>query len=236
MKAFALAAVVIIASTVFCQEEQPADSIYNFHLGDPYGSGKWYMKREIALVMGYSGIEWLERDEREKEENTSRLIKNLNLKSTDVVADIGAGSGFYTFKIAAILDGGKVFALDIQDEMLKAISERKKALNINNIELVKTSEKSVNLKSNSVDKVLMVDVYHEFSFPREMMLSIADCLKKDGQVYLVEYRKEDNWVPIKEVHKMTEKQAEKEMNAVGFEMVRNIGNLPWQHCMVFRKK
>jgi SAM-dependent methyltransferase len=236
MKNAILASAIFIVSTVSCQEQTLSDSIYSYKSGDPYGTGKWYMGREIAYVMGHTGIDWLERDEREEEEKTNKLIRNLDLQSSDIIADIGAGSGYHVFKIAPELKTGKVFAVDIQEEMLEVIREKKDQTGLENILAVRGSEKSVNLRENSIDKVLMVDVYHEFAFPREMMASMSKCLKDDGRIFLVEYRKEDEWVPIKEVHKMTEEQAVKEMKAAGFELERNIGNLPWQHCMVFRKK
>ena len=236
MKNAILASAILIVSTVSCQHETTTDSIYNYKKGDPYGTGKWYMGREIAYVMGHSGIGWLERNEREEEEKTNKLIRNMDLQPTDIVADIGAGSGYHVFKMAPGLKEGKVYAVDIQDEMLEVIREKKAQKGLENVVAVKGSEKSVNLKENSIDKILMVDVYHEFAFPREMMASLSNCLRNDGKIFLVEYRKEDDWVPIKKVHKMTEGQAVKEMEAAGFELERNIGNLPWQHCMVFRKK
>ena len=236
MKHIFLATVTLLAFTACCQEENTSDTIYNYHEGDPYGTGKWYMGREIAHVMGHSGIDWLERDEREEEEKTAKLIRNMDLESTDLVADIGAGSGFHVFKMAAIVNQGKVFAVDIQDEMLTVIRQKKDESDLENVIAVKGSEQSANLKENSIDKILLVDVYHEFAFPREMMLSIKKSMKDKARLYLIEYRREDNWVPIKEVHKMTEEQAVKELEAVGLILDRNIGNLPWQHCMVFKKK
>ncbi|WP_375577968.1 class I SAM-dependent methyltransferase [Marivirga tractuosa] len=206
---------------------------YTYKSGDRFGTGKWYMGREIAHVMGYQGINWLERPEREKEENTSKLMKNMNIQSNDVIADIGAGSGYHVFKMAPKAEEGLIYAVDIQEEMLQAIRERKSKEGIDNIELVKGTERSVNLPENSVDKVLMVDVYHEFSYPIEMMKSIKNALKDKGEIYLIEYRAEDKSVPIKEIHKMSEKQAVKEMEAAGFQLKENIDNLPWQHCMVF---
>jgi ubiquinone/menaquinone biosynthesis C-methylase UbiE len=183
--------------------------------------------------MGHQGIAWLERPEREQEEETSTLLKNMDLQSTDVVTDIGAGSGYHVFKIAPKVSEGKVFAVDIQPEMLNAIEKKKNELGQNNIELIKGTEKNTKLPKNSVDKVLMVDVYHEFEFPVEMIQSIKNALRANGKIYLIEYRAEDKSVPIKRLHKMTEAQAVKEMNAAGFELIKNIGNLPWQHCMVF---
>ncbi len=208
---------------------------YTYKTGDPNGIGKWYMDREIAHVMGFQGINWLERSEREEEEKTAALLKNMNIQPTDHIADIGAGSGYHVFKMAPQVKDGIIYAVDIQEEMLNAIESRKEAENVQNIELIKGSEKSVNLPENTIDKVLMVDVYHEFNFPVEMIASINKALKKDGKVYLIEYRGEDATVPIKKVHKMTEKQAVKEMVAAGFKLEENIANLPWQHCMVFVK-
>ena len=209
---------------------------YTFKKGDPNGTGKWYLGREIAHVMGFQGINWLERESREKEEKTSALLRNLDISSDNTIADIGAGSGYHVFKMAPLAREGLVFAVDIQDEMLEALRRKKEKEGSENIKLIKGSEKSVNLLENSVDKVLMVDVYHEFAYPIEMMASIKKALRPNGKIYLVEYRGEDANVPIKKVHKMTELQAIKEMKAAGMKLERNIGNLPWQHCMVFIKE
>lgn len=208
---------------------------YTFKKGDPNGIGKWFMGREIAYVMGYQGINWLERSEREKEEQSNLLIQNMRISSNDTVADIGAGSGYHVFKMAPKVKKGLIYAVDIQEEMLETIAEKQLLKGIQNIKRIKGAEKSVNLPSNSVNKVLMVDVYHEFNFPVEMLTSIHSALKPNGLVYLIEYRLEDEKVPIKTIHKMTEKQAIKEFSANGFELVKNMDNLPWQHCMVFKK-
>ena len=175
------------------------------------------------------------RPEREEEERVSLLIKNMDLKPSQVIADIGAGSGFHVFKMAPKVNPGKVYAVDIQPEMLAAIQQKMEAEGVVNVEPIKGSEQSVNLTENSVDKVLLVDVYHEFIYPHEIMLSIRKALKPGGKVYLIEYRAEDRSVPIKPIHKMTEKQSVKEMEAAGFKLEENISNLPWQHCMVFVK-
>ena len=213
-----------------------ADEKYSFKRGDDNGIGKWYMGREIAYVMGFEGIDWLERSEREEEENVSKLIKNMRIKPNDVIADIGAGSGYHTFKIASLTKNGLVYAIDIQPEMLMVIEKTKESGKIKNIETILGSEKSIHLPSNSIDKILMVDVYHEFNFPAEIIISIKKALKPNGELFLIEYRSEDSSVPIKEIHKMSEKQAVKEMEAAGFKLKKNINNLPWQHCMVFVKK
>ena len=209
---------------------------YIFKEGDFNGIGKWYMGREIAYVMGYQGIGWLERSEREKEENVSKLIKNMRIKSNDVIADIGAGSGYHTFRMASLAPNGLVYAVDIQTEMLMAIENKKTFSEISNVETILGTEKSVQLPKNSVDKILLVDVYHEFSFPLEMIFSMKNALKSNGELFLIEYRAEDPLVPIKRIHKMSQKQAVKEMEAAGFKLRKNIENLPWQHCMVFVKK
>ena len=232
-----IALLIVLSTATSClSQERKSDSSYSYKTGDPNGIGKWYMGREISHVMGYQGIRWLERQERQKEENTSRLLLNLNIQPDDIIADIGAGSGYHVFKMAPKVPNGKIYAVDIQDEMLNAMKVKKQKGDVDNVVLVKGDEQTVNLPKDKIDKVLMVDVYHEFEFPVEMIASIRSSLKDDGEVYLIEYRGEDKSIPIKELHKMTEKQAVKEMNAAGFKLKSNIDNLPWQHCMIFIKK
>lgn len=231
---FGLCLLMLISPLTEVQAQSGSqNSPYDFKNGDPSGMGKWYKGREIAHVMGYQGISWLERPEREKEENTSKLMKNMNLKSTDAVADIGAGSGYHVFKMAPKVSEGEVYAVDIQPQMLDAMKDKNKKEKQDNIKFIKGSEKSINLPENSVDKILMVDVYHEFEYPVEMLASMKKALKADGKIYLIEYRAEDPTVPIKRLHKMSEAQAVKEFRANGFQLIENIDNLPWQHCMVF---
>ncbi|WP_394971350.1 class I SAM-dependent methyltransferase [uncultured Croceitalea sp.] len=218
-----------------CMNSLGQSEIYTYKKGDYNGIGKWYQGREIAHVMGYQGMSWLERDEREKEENTTTLLHNMNISDEDDIADIGAGSGYHVFKMAKIARSGIIYAVDIQEEMLAAIKDKKEEGKFSNVELVKGSEKSINLKANSVDKVLIVDVYHEMSYPYEMMLSIKKALRPNGRLYLIEYRAEDPKVPIKKLHKMSKIQAVSEMKTIGFKLEKNIDNLPWQHCMVFIK-
>ena len=225
---------LFISNKSFSQEIIQED-YYTFKRGDYNGIGKWYMGREIAYVMGFQGIGWLERSEREKEENVSSLIKNMKIKSNEFIADIGAGSGYHAFRIASLVTNGLVYAVDIQPEMLMAIEKTKEFKKVENIKTILGTEKTVELPKNSVDKILMVDVYHEFSFPVEMINSIKNALKPNGELFLIEYRAEDLKVPIKRIHKMTEEQAVKEMKAAGLVLKENIDNLPWQHCMVFIK-
>ena len=203
--------------------------------GDPNGIKKWYMGRQIAHVMSHYGIDWLERPEREVEENTSLLIKNLNLKPGMHIADIGAGSGYYTRLLSKRIGNGKVYAVDVEPQMISYLNERIKEEKLANIVTVQGSETAVSLPPSTIDMMLLVDVYHEFSFPYEMGLSMFNALKPNGKLVLVEFRSEDNNVPIKTIHKLSEAQAIKELKAVGFRLEKNINNLPWQHCMVFVK-
>ncbi|KAB8317829.1 class I SAM-dependent methyltransferase [Tolypothrix campylonemoides VB511288] len=201
----------------------------------PDGIGKFYMGREIAKVMGHTGALWLERPSRETEEQPSKLVNALNLKSNDVVADIGAGTGYMSFRIAPLLTKGKVLAVDIQPEMLDIIEFLKKENNITNVEPILATLTNPNLPPKSVDLALMVDAYHEFENPREVMEGIFRALKPGGRVALVEYRGENPFIMIKRLHKMSQRQAQKEMQAVGLVWRETKNLLPQQHLMVFEK-
>ena len=209
---------------------------YIIRTGDPNGINKWYMGRQIAQVMSHYGIDWLEREEREMEENTSLLLKNLAVKPGMVVADIGAGSGYHSALLSKMVGMGKVFAVDVEPEMIAYLNQRIKQEKLSRIVPVLSTEQKVSLPENTIDIMLLVDVYHEFSFPYEMALSMRAALKPGGKLVLVEFRAEDPTVPIKNIHKMSEAQAIKEFKAAGFAFDKNIDNLPWQHCMVFTKQ
>jgi ubiquinone/menaquinone biosynthesis C-methylase UbiE len=193
------------------------------------------MGREISHVMGHRGAAWLERPTREREERTDLLIGSLPLEADDVVADIGAGTGYFSIPIARRVPEGKVLAVDIQQEMLDIIERRQRNGAPANIEPVLGTITDPNLPSNGVDLILLVDAYHEFSHPWEMGVAMAEALKPGGRLVLIEYRAEDPSVPIKPLHKMTEAQSVKEMQAVGLEHVRTEDFLPQQHFMVFAK-
>jgi ubiquinone/menaquinone biosynthesis C-methylase UbiE len=208
--------------------------VYEFRaVHDPNGIGKFYMGREIAHVMGHPAATWLERPQREKEEAPTKVIAALDLRPDDVVADIGAGSGYYAFRIAPAVN--KVLAVDIQPEMLEIIRKKAAETKTANIEVVRGVETDPRLPGESTDLALLVDVYHEFAYPVEMMAAIRKALKPEGRVALVEFRAEDASVPIKAVHKMSEAQAKKEMEAAGFRWVKTVGTAPWQHVMIFGK-
>jgi SAM-dependent methyltransferase len=211
------------------------ESYYQLGEASRDGIGKFYMGREISHVMGHLGAGWLERPNREREERTDLLLQNLALKVTDHVADLGAGTGYFSFPIAQKVGAGKVLAVDIEPEMLRLVEQRKVVDGVDNIVTVLASESSPNIPNTSVNVVLLVDAYHEFSYPREVMIGVVKGLKPGGRVVLVEYRGEDSSVPIKLLHKMTQQQAIKEMSAVGLQWLRTDDYLPQQHVMVFTK-
>ncbi len=238
MKPSTFAFIIFLFSFAQCssQTSNKTDGIYTYKRGSPDGIGKWYMGREIAYVMGASGAAWLERDERQKEENTELAIKNMKLKPTDVVADIGAGSGYYTFRMAPLVPKGKVYAVDVQDEMVELLKNKKKGLNASNVEVIRSSDSTCHLSDNSVDLAIMVDVYHELEYPHEMLQSLYKALKKGGKLLLIEYRGEDISVPIKPLHKTTIIQDNKELAANGFQLVNDGEFLPIQHFLEYGKK
>ncbi len=224
-----------LISSPFLLAQDKSDSHYTIGERTRDGIGKYYLGREIAQVMGHQGISWLERDTREAEEAPSKAIELLDLKPDTIIADIGAGSGFYSFRLAKLLPQGKVIAVDIQQEMLDFLAKRTKETNTPHVQPHMGSLESIQLPENSIDATLFVDAYHEFSHPFEIMTSILKALRPGGIVYLLEYRAEDQNVPIKPLHKMSQTQARKEMALVGFEWVGTKNELPWQHLMIFKK-
>jgi ubiquinone/menaquinone biosynthesis C-methylase UbiE len=193
------------------------------------------MGREIARVMSHDGSLWLERPGREQEEAPSKAIAMMDLKPTDVVADIGAGTGYFSFRIARKLPQGTVLAEDIDQEMIRDLEKTIHNTGIRNVEPVLGTVEDPKLPDNGVDVVLFVDAYHEFDHPREMMEAIVKALRPGGRVIDLEYRAEDPKVMIKPHHKMSEAQAMKEMAAVGLVHVKTLEELPQQHFMIFQK-
>lgn len=238
--------VLLAALAVSCGSLAPADEPpkrpkpkYEYREEhDKNGTGKFYMGREIAHVMGWQGAGWLERKERVKEEAPEKLIKLLDLKPGMTVADVGAGSGYHAFLMAPkVGEKGKVIASDIQPEMLELIAKKAKANNVTNVEPVRGTTTDPKLPAGKVDLILMVDVYHEFEFPFEMTEKMVDALAPGGRLVFVEFRLEDQRVPILLVHKMSERQVLREMAAFPeLTHTKTHADLPWQHVIVFTKK
>ena len=232
---FIAAALVILASP-FARAAEPGDAtIYLRGRASPDGIGKSSMGRELAQVMGHLGAPWLERTERVQEEGTELLISNLPLPPDAIVADIGAGTGYFSFRLAARVPQGKIYAVDIQQEMLDLIENGKAGGAGSNIVTVLGSESDPKLPAATVDLILLVDAYHEFEYPREMGEAMVRALKPGGRIALVEYRAEDDAVPIKRLHKMSQRQAKAEMAALGLVWVETKSDLPWQHLMFFER-
>ena len=215
--------------------DQNTDAHYSSGPSTRGGTGVYYMGREIAFTMSHLGASWLDRPERVLEERTDLLIETLPFDPESDVADIGAGSGYFALRIAEQLDGGTVYAVDIQPEMLDIIRGRATRAGLDNIELVLAGEKSPQLKPESIDMAFMVDAYHEFRWPREVMLDLKAALRETGKIVLIEYRAEDPTVPIIPVHKMTARQTITEMEAIGLKFLANNDFLPQQHFLIFEK-
>ncbi|MDX1420910.1 MAG: methyltransferase domain-containing protein [Rubricoccaceae bacterium] len=199
------------------------------------GTGRYYLGREIARVMDHRGAAWLERPERERTELPGLVVENLDLAPDAVVADIGAGTGYFAFRIAPEVPEGRVLAVDIQPEMLAILERRAEELGMRNVAPIWGAEDDPRLRAGSVDVSLIVDAYHEFAYPREMAEAIYRATKPGGRLVLVEYRAEDPSVPIRPLHKMTEAQVRRELASVGFRFVENRDFLPQQHFLVFER-
>jgi ubiquinone/menaquinone biosynthesis C-methylase UbiE len=238
-----------LAGTVVAQDDPPApapfgpvtlpntDALYQQLLKpNVEGIGKFYLDRQISHVMGHQAARWLERPEREREEHTAEMIRSLKLQPGDQVADIGVGTGYIARHMAKVIGPkGAVHGVDIQPEMLALLAKKMKEAGINNVRGVLGTISDPKLPPNSMDLVIMVDVYHEFSHPYEMMAGIVKGLKVGGRIAFVEYRGEDPKVPIKRLHKMTEAQVKKEAALFPLKHVETYKKLPWQHVVFFEK-
>lgn len=210
---------------------------YNRTTPSAEGIGKIYMGREIAGVMGWQAAAWLEREEREREERGDLLLHELALSPGMNVADVGAGTGYYSRRMAPLIGPkGTVYAVDVQPEMISMLADLAKKSGLANIKPVLGTAKSVKLPNASIDLAIMVDVYHELEFPYEMMQSIVRALRPGGRVVFVEYRAEDASVPIKALHKMSEAQVRQEAAQLALDYERTAETLPWQHVVIFRKR
>jgi precorrin-6B methylase 2 len=201
------------------------------------GIGKIYMGREISHVMGFHGAQWLERTERMEEERPNLVLNALDLKPGMTVADIGAGTGYYTWRIAQRVGAsGTVYAVDVQPEMIKALEQQMSRRDATNVKPVLGTTADPKLPQSSLDLALMVDVYHEFEYPHEMLSAIVRALKPGGRLVFVEFRGNDNKVPIKPLHTMTEAQVKSEAAVHALEWISTTRDLPWQHVIIFRKR
>ncbi|AKD03670.1 class I SAM-dependent methyltransferase [Pontibacter korlensis] len=234
---YALFLVLSLSACNSCQaQKQPKEAgAYTTKTPHRDGIGKVYMGREIAGVMSASGGAWLERDSRQEEENVALAIEHMELLPNSVVADIGAGTGYYTFRIAPKVPEGKVYAVDVQDAFISALNKRKEQLALSNVEVVKGGNQRINLPDNTLDLAIMVDVYHELEYPQEMLQAIHKALKPGGKLLLLEYRAEDPSIPIKELHKMSTSQINKELTVNGYRLYKQNGFLPIQHFLMYQK-
>jgi SAM-dependent methyltransferase len=233
LKAFLLTSLVAFAGAA----TEAADSRYTTVRASPDGIGKVYMGREIAKVMSYFGAYWLERPERKEEEKPERVLAELDLKPGMIVADVGAGSGYYSSRMAErVGPNGTVYALDIQPEMLDILRLQMSQHRVTNVKPILCTETDPRLPRETLDLALMVDVYHEFEYPYEMLAAIVRALKPGGRVVFVEFRGNDPNVPIKALHTMTEAQVRKEAAVHPVEWVKTMRDLPWQQVIVFRKR
>ena len=224
------------AHTDAAAQAAAAATRYERVVPSPDGIGKRYMGREIAGVMGWEGAQWLERESRAREERPELLLRELALVPGMMVADIGAGTGYYTWQLAKqVGPGGRVYAVDVQPEMISMLDSQMAKRGVRNVVSVLGSDTTVKLPPASVDLAIMVDVYHELAYPAEVLNSIVGALKRGGRVVFVEYRAEDPAVAIKQLHKMSEAQVRREATAHGLTWERSIEALPIQHAIVFRK-
>ena len=225
--------VVLLAAGTFpavSQEAPPAKR----QVRRPPPALKEYLGRRVAQTMHYTGAEWLTRDNREQEERCSLMLANLGVKRGMAICDMGCGNGFYTLQLAKMTgDAGHVYAVDIQPEMLRLLNKRADEQGVRNISPVLGTFTDPRLPKGKLDLILLVDVYHEFSHPVQMLAAMRDALSPEGLCALVEFRAEDETVPIKPEHKMTKDQILKEWPVNGFKLVKEFDGLPWQHLMFF---
>ena len=218
------------------QQRVNDSNLYQYKSSSEDGTGKLYLGREIATMQGFEGASWLERNNRAKEENTYKALKLFPIKSNSLIADLGAGTGYYTFKAAKMVPNGKVYAVEVQQQYILYLNKKIRDLGVSNVMVVKGTEKSPGLPLGKLDLIFLVDVYHEFLYPKEMLFGILKSLKPNGLILLLEYKGENEEVPIKPLHKMTIIQVDKELSANGFKKLSINETLPWQHLIIYQKK
>ena len=227
---------LVLAFALSAPAAEPAPGRYAAVSASPDGIGKVYAGREIARVMSFHGAEWLERPERAEEERPELLLSVLELKPGMTVADIGAGTGYYSWRMAQRVGaGGTVYAVDIQPEMIKLLEQQMSRRAAANVKAVLGTPTDPGLPPAGIDLALMVDVYHELEYPHEMLAAIVRALKPGGRLVFVEFRAGDASVPIKALHTMTEAQVREEAAVHALDWVKTVRDLPWQNAVVFRK-
>lgn len=232
---FALCGVTLTAAQEPAQE-QPAPKERPKKQSDLPPPLTEYKDRVIAQTMHFAGAPWLTRESRQREEDCAQMLECLKVKRGQTICDLGCGNGFYTLQLAKrVGPAGKVYGVDIQPEMLQLLRARAKDSELKNVELALGTVVDPSVPDNTMDLVLLVDVYHEFSHPEHMLAAIRKTLKKTGRLVLVEFRAEDPKVPIKPEHKMTKAQILKELTPNGYKLVEEYDKLPWQHVMFFEK-
>jgi ubiquinone/menaquinone biosynthesis C-methylase UbiE len=231
---YCLVLLLVLAASYACGQEAPPSKAKKIRRPPP--ALHQYMGRRIAQTMHYTGAEWLTRDDREQEERCSLMLANLGVKRGMAICDMGCGNGFYALQLAKMTgDGGHVYAVDIQPEMLKLLNQRADQQDIRNVSPILGTFTDPRLPKGKIDLILLVDVYHEFSHPEQMLAAMREALAPGGLCALVEFRAEDPTVPIKPEHKMTKEQILKEWPANGFKLVKEYDELPWQHLMFFAR-
>ncbi len=229
-----LTAFLLLACLSACGPGTADDgSPYTFDVPTEHGIGKTFHGREIARVEGHA--DHLDRPTRALSELPERVLDVMALRPDESIADVGAGTGFFTFRLARRVPSGEVFAIDIDSDMLALISLRADSMGVSNVRPIKGTEQSPELPPQSADAVLIVDSYHEFSYPAEMLAGLREGLRDGGRLFLVEYRGEDDTLPVDRLHRMTEAQVRTEVEAAGFRFVTNHAVLPQQHLLVFER-
>jgi ubiquinone/menaquinone biosynthesis C-methylase UbiE len=208
---------------------------YTFKTKSIDGTGKVYANREIGQIMTAESAAWLHLKDKQKEASAKMAIDSMKLQPNSVVADIGAGTGYYTFRIAKRVPGGKVYAVEIQDDLIRYLNNRKRETGDSNVVVIKGDVKSPHLPDNSLDLALLIEVYHELEYPKEMMQYIGKALKKNGRLLIIEFRAEDPNLHINPLHKMSVVQIKKEMKMNGFKLTYDGEFLPFQHFLMFEK-
>ncbi|MDE3247227.1 MAG: class I SAM-dependent methyltransferase [Bacteroidota bacterium] len=230
-----LPAALLVAAQQRNTDSAYTKQLYTYQKPSRDGTGKFYLRREIAQVMDASGAGWLERGEREAEEAAEKAIDSMRLKQGMSVADIGAGTGYYSFRMARIIRAGRVYAVEVQPAFIDYLRNKKAQLKDSVVVVTQGKARSPELASNSIDLAIMVDVYHELLYPKEMLDEIRKALRPSGKLLLIEYRGEDPELAIKPLHKTTVRQLNRELAASGFTLDYKGEFLPQQHFLVYRK-